>query len=118
MYMNQGLTVREAVYEGAFSTPKTTAGLRQIPLSDGTVRLMVDWKARMKRTEPESLVFSTWSGKPSRRTTFRVAGFIRCGRVAPVFLRPTVIARPRGRLQGGYGRVAKHVLALCKESPF
>jgi hypothetical protein len=50
--------VREAVYEGAFSTPKTTAGLRQIPLSDAAVKLMV-WRACVKRTEPESLVFST-----------------------------------------------------------
>jgi integrase len=56
---NQSLIVREAVYEGAFSTPKTTAGLRQIPLSDAAVKLMVDWRACVKRTEPESLVFST-----------------------------------------------------------
>jgi integrase len=61
---NQCLTVREAVYEGAFSTPKTTAGLREIPLSNGAVKLMVEWRARVKRPEPESLVFSTWSGKP------------------------------------------------------
>lgn len=61
---NQCLTVREAVYEGAFRTPKTTAGLRQIPLSDAAAKLMVDWRARVKRAEPESLVFSTWSGRP------------------------------------------------------
>jgi integrase len=58
------LTVREAVYEGCFDTPKTAAGIRQIPLSDGALRLVSDWKARAKRTEPEALVFSTWSGKP------------------------------------------------------
>jgi len=27
----QSLTVREAVYDGTFSTPKTAAGVRQIP---------------------------------------------------------------------------------------
>jgi integrase len=59
----QSLTVREAVYEGTFSTPKTAAGVRQIPLSDTTVKLMVDWRDHVQRTEPESLVFSTWSGK-------------------------------------------------------
>jgi integrase len=30
----QSLTVREAVYDGTFSTPKTAAGVRQIPLSE------------------------------------------------------------------------------------
>jgi integrase len=61
---SQSLTVREAVYDGTFSTPKTTSGVRQIPLSEPAVKLIVDWRARVKRTEPESLMFSTWSGKP------------------------------------------------------
>jgi integrase len=58
------LIVREAVYEGCFDTPKTEAGIRQIPLSDAALKLVADWKARMKRSEPDALVFSTWSGKP------------------------------------------------------
>ncbi len=29
------LTVQEAVYEGAFGTPKTEAGMRTVPLADG-----------------------------------------------------------------------------------
>jgi Phage integrase family len=58
------LTVREAVYEGRFDTPKTQAGIRQIPLSDPVVRLVADWRARSKQTDPDALVFSTWSGKP------------------------------------------------------
>ena len=61
---NECLIVREAVYEGAFSTPKTAAGVRQIPLSAATVQLVAEWRRRVKHTEPESLVFSTWSGKP------------------------------------------------------
>lgn len=60
----QSLIVREAVYDGKFSTPKTAAGVRQIPLSDAAVQLVVDWRTRVKRTEPDSLMFSTWSGKP------------------------------------------------------
>jgi predicted Zn-dependent protease/predicted negative regulator of RcsB-dependent stress response len=28
------------------------------------VKLLVDWRARVKHTEPEALGFSTWSGKP------------------------------------------------------
>jgi integrase len=43
---------------------KTAAGVRQIPLSEAAVNLIVDWRARVKRTEPESLMFATWSGKP------------------------------------------------------
>lgn len=58
------LTVDEAVYEGAFGTPKTAAGLRRVPLSNATVRLLTEWKDHARATFPEALVFSTWSGKP------------------------------------------------------
>jgi integrase len=58
------LTVQEAVYEGAFGTPKTEAGIRRVPLSEATVALLTKWRARAKRTEPEALLFSTYSGKP------------------------------------------------------
>jgi integrase len=42
------LTVQEAVYDGTFSTPKTQAGSRQIPLSDAALRLIMDRKAQAK----------------------------------------------------------------------
>lgn len=58
------LTVDEAVYEGAFGTPKTSAGLRRVPLSEATVRLLTEWKERATNTQPDALVFATWSGKP------------------------------------------------------
>jgi integrase len=58
------LTVREAVYDGTFDTPKTEAGVRQIPLSELALRFIVEWKRNVKRTEPDTLVFSTRSGKP------------------------------------------------------
>ena len=36
------LTVRDAVYNGVFATPKTEAGARQIPLSDTAAMLMTE----------------------------------------------------------------------------
>jgi integrase len=58
----QVLTVREAVYDGVFDTPKTEAGARQIPLSDAALDLIARWKGRAKGTEPDALVFATRSG--------------------------------------------------------
>lgn len=58
------LMVQEAVYEGAFGTPKTQAGLRAVPLAEGVVDLLRAWRERVKRTGPDDLVFSTIAGKP------------------------------------------------------
>ena len=58
------LTVREAIYEGVFDTPKTEASARQIPLSDAACLLVAQWMARTKKIHPESLVFCTRSGTP------------------------------------------------------
>lgn len=58
------LTVRQAVYEGEFDTPKTQAGFRQIPLSKSALDLVTAWRRRAVKSESEALVFSTWSGKP------------------------------------------------------
>jgi integrase len=58
------LTVQEAVYEGAFGTPKTDAGIRRVPLAAATVALLTDWLRRGKSIDTDVLVFSTWSGKP------------------------------------------------------
>jgi integrase len=60
----RSLMVREAVYEGHFGTPKTEAGVRQIPLSAVAMQVMADWRARAKDRDPDALVFATWSGKP------------------------------------------------------
>ena len=89
------LTVREAVYEGVFSTPKTSAGVRQVPLPDAAVRLLAAWRARAGHPEPESLVFSTWSGKPispnnvSRRWIFPACEALGLRRVNWLTLRRT-----------------------------
>ena len=58
------LNVREAVYDGAFGTPKTEASLRRIPLSEAALKLVAEWRLHAKRTEPDSLVFSTRLGTP------------------------------------------------------
>ena len=60
----KSLTVRQAVYEGRFDTPKTQAGVRQILLSEAALQLLADWPTRAKRLEPDALVFSTWTGRP------------------------------------------------------
>ena len=58
------LTVREAVYDTTFGTPKTAAGCRQIPLSDTSLQLVVEWRVHAKQTEPDALVFGTRLGTP------------------------------------------------------
>jgi integrase len=58
------LSVREAVYEGKFGTPKTDAGSRRIPLSDTAWQLLDAWKERAQPATPALLLFATWSGKP------------------------------------------------------
>ena len=76
------LTVREAIYDGTFSTPKTQAGARQIPLSDTTHLLIVQWKALARNTEPDALVFSTRQGKPiSPNNVLRRSVFPACERL-------------------------------------
>jgi integrase len=73
------LTVREAVYDGVFDSPKTAAGLRQIPLSDGAMRLVDEWIERTKIVEPSALIFSTRTGKPiSPNNVLRRAIFPAC----------------------------------------
>jgi integrase len=57
------LTVREAVYHGVFSTPKTEAGARRIPLSDTALTLIAEWKTHVEDVKPDALMFSTSAGK-------------------------------------------------------
>jgi integrase len=73
------LSVREAVYEGHFDTPKTAAGVRRVPLSLAARALLMDWRSRAHRSGPDDLVFSTWSGKPiSPNNVFRAAVYPAC----------------------------------------
>ena len=73
------LTVREAVYDGKFSTPKTEAGLRQIPLSDVALGFIGEWKRRAGRTAADALVFATRTGNSiSPNNVLRRAIFPAC----------------------------------------
>jgi integrase len=56
------LTVREAIYDGVVSTPKTEAGRRQLPLSAMALALIVDWKTHARTSAPDAFVFSTRQG--------------------------------------------------------
>ncbi len=56
------LTVREAVYDGMFDTPKTEAGRRQIPLSQAALGFIRESTRCTGDTGPGALVFSTRTG--------------------------------------------------------
>jgi integrase len=58
------LTVREAVYDGTFDTPKTEAGRRQLPLSAAALRLIAAWQPQAASCERDAPVFATRAGKP------------------------------------------------------
>ena len=77
------LTVREAVYDGTFSTPKTEAGQRQIPLSAAAPGFIGEWKERAGRTEQSALVFATRTGNSiSPNNVLRRAIFPACEALA------------------------------------
>ena len=52
------------MYDGVFSTPKTEAGTRRIPLSDTALTLIAEWKAYVGDVKPDALMFSTKTGTP------------------------------------------------------
>lgn len=58
------LKIDQAVYEGAFGTPKTEAGRRPIPLTEASLHVIAAWKPYARSMDPERLVFATRSGKP------------------------------------------------------
>jgi integrase len=76
------LTVREAVYDGTFGTPKTEAGSRRIPLSATALRLVKEWKAHATDTQPDALLFATRLGTTiSPNNVLRRAIFPACTRL-------------------------------------
>jgi integrase len=58
------LEVRESVYNGQFSTPKTRSSVRRIPLSSPVVKLLRNRKAQASKAGPEDLLFSTRKSTP------------------------------------------------------
>jgi integrase len=76
---SQVLTVREAVYDGVFDSPKTSAGLRQIPLSEVAMRFVDEWRERGNTVDPSALVFCTRTGNAiSPNNVLRRAIFPAC----------------------------------------
>jgi integrase len=113
------LIVREAVYEGCFDTLKTSAGVRQIPLSDGALKLVADWKARAKRIEPHGLVCSTWSGKPILAERHAAAADLSRVRRTRIQARDLAHVPPdvthRGHMRRGYpGKVVAQLMGHAK----
>jgi integrase len=60
------LEVRESVYNGHFSTPKTRSSVRRIPLSSPALDLLRAHLYRAKQVGAEDLVFSSRGGTPFR----------------------------------------------------
>jgi integrase len=66
------LAVRESVYNGQFSTPKTHSSMRRIPLSSPVVELFRKRKAEVGNTRSEDLVFFS-----RRKTPFRPGNILK-----------------------------------------
>jgi integrase len=60
------LHVRESVFEGTFSIPKTQRAIRTIPLGPRAVKALSDHLARVERKDLLDLVFGNRAGKPLR----------------------------------------------------
>jgi integrase len=50
------LTIRQAVYDKVFDTPKTQKSLRSIPLSDAVVAFLCNWRSQCTRTDPTDFI--------------------------------------------------------------
>lgn len=62
------LSVRESVFEGTFSAPKTQRAFRTIPLGPRAVKVLTEHRTRVSRTEASDLVFGNRQGNPLRQT--------------------------------------------------
>jgi integrase len=60
------LEVRESVYNGHFSTPKTRSSARRVPLSSTLLKLLLDRRASLKSAADEDLVFPSRNGSAYR----------------------------------------------------
>lgn len=60
------LDVRESVYNGHFSTPKTRSSVRRIPLSSPAISLLHAHKSRARHSGPDELIFASRVGTPFR----------------------------------------------------
>lgn len=56
--------VKESHYRGYLDDPKTDAGLRDTPVPEPVMALLMEWKRKSKRTKPSDFIFATRNGKP------------------------------------------------------
>jgi integrase len=58
------LSVRESVFEGTFSSPKTQRAFRTLPIGPRIVKALTDHRERVERKGPDDLLFGNRLGKP------------------------------------------------------
>jgi integrase len=59
---NATLRIVEAVYDGVVDTPKTENSARVVPLPQSTVQLILQWKAKSKRTKDDDFILAGRKG--------------------------------------------------------
>jgi integrase len=64
---------RSLLPDGTAKAPKTSAGVRTIPLLPALRRLLVSWKLRSPKTGPDALVIATADGLPVQERNLRRA---------------------------------------------
>src|SRR5262249_33878635 len=84
------IRVREAVYEGHFSTPKTQSGQRDLPMGPLLQQVLCRHRARMKTTSLDALVFA------SRGGSARSGQAIYCDAISAPRVRQRVCRRSAG----------------------
>jgi integrase len=58
------LTIRQAVYEKVFDTPKTQKSRRIIPLSEPLMAFLCDWRSKSKSAQPTDFIIPGRRGSP------------------------------------------------------
>ena len=58
------LLVRESVFRGQFQTPKTSRGVRRLPLGPGACTLLTRHHRRTRSVDPDDLIFTNAHGRP------------------------------------------------------
>ena len=58
------LTIRQAVYDKVFDTPKTRKSLRIIPLSEPLVVFLCGWRSKSKRSRPTDFIIPGRKDEP------------------------------------------------------
>src|SRR5439155_5824171 len=82
---------RSLLPDGTPKTPKTSAGVRTIPLLPALRRQLIAWRLRSPQTRPGDLVIATADGKPMQERNLR---------------RALDVAKERAHLNGGEGRLS------------